>query len=49
MSIKFVPPTPEELAARGLDAEGNPLAPAPKPRAKKKAEVVEETKDDDAV
>jgi hypothetical protein len=43
MSNRFAPPTVGELAARGLDADGNPIkkaAPepaAPKPAAKKVA------------
>lgn len=51
MTIKFVPPTPEELAARGLNPDGTPIVQAPKAKTTKKAEkpVVEETSNDDAV
>jgi|AntAceMinimDraft_12_1070368.scaffolds.fasta_scaffold16048_6 hypothetical protein len=35
MTIKWTLPTPEELAARGLDADGNPIK-APKVAPKKK-------------
>lgn len=36
MSNRFAPPTVEELAARGLDADGNPIKKAaPKPAVKK--------------
>ena len=52
MTIKFVPPSPEELAARGLDADGNPVAPAPKAKTTKKVDapaVVKETNNVDAV
>lgn len=48
MTIKFVPPTQEELAARGLDKDGNPVVQAPKAKTTKKA-VVEETKNGNAV
>lgn len=37
MSNRFIPPSVEELAARGLDADGNPIKQA----APKKAKVVE--------
>jgi len=37
MSNRFVPPSVEELAARGLDADGNPIKKA----APKKAKVTE--------
>ena len=34
--MKYVPPSAEELARRGLDPDGNPL-PKAKPKAKAKA------------
>lgn len=36
MSNRFAPPTAEELAARGLDVDGNPIKVSdPKPAVKK--------------
>lgn len=37
MSIKWAPPTPEELAARGLAPAAEPEKPAEEPKAAKPA------------
>jgi len=37
--MKYVAPSAEELSRRGLDPDGNPLKPQPKPKATKVTEA----------